>query len=114
MNTADNVFVIAKDFSKSPGPRFIDEGKFSGESLREDHLLKLVREALNNNSSLLIDLDGTNGYGTSFLEEAFGGLIREDKFTLPQLQQILRFKSEEEPYLLDDIREYMQEAEDEG
>ncbi|MCA9469843.1 MAG: STAS-like domain-containing protein [Nitrospira sp.] len=64
---------VAKDFSKYPAGRFIADGPASGEEFRERFLLP----ALRNNNSLIIELDGTRGYGSSFLEEAFGGAVRE-------------------------------------
>lgn len=102
---------ISTDFSKSPGPRYISEGKFSGELFRTEHLLPLVKKAQTEHSKVEINLDGTAGFGTSFLEETFGGLIRNDGFTLKELKSILAIISEEEPYLLEEITQYMQEAE---
>lgn len=104
---------ISSDFTTAPGPRNISEGKFSGEQFRKDFLLPKVREACSKKCPLTIDLDGTSGYGTSFLEESFGGLIREDNLTLSDLDSVLRFVSNEEPDLLAEIREYMEDAEKE-
>lgn len=104
---------IASEFTTAPGPRHISEGKYSGEQFRKELLLPKVREACNKNCQLTIDLDGTSGYGTSFLEESFGGLIREDNLSLATLDSTLRFVSQEEPDLLTEIREYMQDAQKE-
>lgn len=106
-------YSIAENFSTTPGPRFKDEGEHSGELLREEYLLDLVRDAVENRQKLLIDLDGTHGYLTSFLEEAFGGLIRIDGFSYRDLKDAITFKSEEEPYLIEDIKEYLKEADSE-
>ena len=103
---------IAKEFTTAPGPRYIREGKHSGEAFRVSLLLLRVREAIDAKEKLTIDLDGTSGYGTSFLEEAFGGLIRYNSFTLNQLDALLEFNSTEEPDLIDEINEYLREAED--
>lgn len=102
---------IHNDFSRSPGPRYIDEGKNSGELFRRDVLFPAVAKALATNSLLTVELDGTSGYGTSFLEESFGGLIRENGLTLAQLNSVFRFVSDEEPDLIDEIQEDMEEAE---
>lgn len=102
---------IASDFTTAPGPRHISEGKFSGEHFRRDVLLPMVRKAQSANETLTVDLDGTSGYATSFLEESFGGLIREDNLPLQTLNGILKFKSIEEPDLLAEIHQYMTEAE---
>ncbi|WP_145132501.1 MULTISPECIES: STAS-like domain-containing protein [unclassified Pseudomonas] len=63
---------IANDFTKFPAGRFKDDGPFSGELFRE----RFLAPALNSDEQLVIDLDGARGYGSSFLEEAFGGLVR--------------------------------------
>lgn len=60
------------DFTKYPGPRYVALGPNSGEEFREDHLIK----ALENNPEVTINLDGVLGYGSSFLEEIFGGIVR--------------------------------------
>jgi hypothetical protein len=104
---------VANDFSRTPGPRHIHEGKFSGEQFRKDVLLPKLREAIEKKQPLTVDLDGTAGFGTSFLEESFGGLIRHDKFPLLTLDAALKFVSNEEPELLDEIKEYMRDAEQE-
>jgi hypothetical protein len=104
---------IASDFTTAPGPRHVSEGKFSGEQFRVDLLLPKVMEASKLKCPLTIDLDGTSGFGTSFLEESFGGLIRENNLSLADLNAILRFKSDDEPDLLDEIKEYMEDAEKE-
>ena len=104
---------IASDFSTAPGPRHVSEGKFSGEEFRKDILLPKVQEACEKGCELTVDLDGTSGFGTSFLEESFGGLIREDNLTLPKLNSVLKLISLEEPELLEEIREYMEDAEKE-
>lgn len=101
---------ISKNFSPNPGPRSKDEGDYSGEQFREDVLLPKVKEAMGAGEKLEIDLDGTAGYGTSFLEEAFGGLVRDHHLTYEQAKRLLTFVSEEETYLPADIDEYMQDA----
>jgi len=101
---------IAGDFSWTPGPRYIEEGDYSGQEFREKILLGLVKEAIKNNYRLVVNLDGTAGYGTSFLEEAFGGLIRVDEVTYDAIKQHLFIISEEEPFLKEDIEEYLNDA----
>ena len=114
MKAANNIeLIVTRDFSKTPGPRYEDEGNFSGKRFREECLLPRFKEALKKGWGLTVDLDGTAGYGTSFLEEAFGGLIRNEKLSLKDIQRTIHFKSEEEPYLIDDINKYMEDAENE-
>ena len=67
---------IAKDFSPTPGGRFRKHGPYSGEQFREEILLPALRQALESNGELIVDFDGLAGAPSSFLEEAFGGLVR--------------------------------------
>jgi hypothetical protein len=66
---------IAKDYSATPGPRSISEGSFSADIFRQKILAQAVKNVIDNDEILIIDLDGTAGYAPSFLEESFGGLI---------------------------------------
>ncbi|MCX8490847.1 MAG: STAS-like domain-containing protein [Cyclobacteriaceae bacterium] len=63
---------LADDFSPYPAGRFLEDGPFSGQSFREKFLLP----ALKSNDMIIIDMDGSELPGSSFLEEAFGGLVR--------------------------------------
>ena len=98
---------ICKDFSDKPGGRYIREGKYSGEAFRKDVLLPKYLEAKEKGLRLIVNLDGGYGYATSFLEEAFGGLVREIKD--PAIAKILII-SNEEPQLVDDVRQYIEDA----
>jgi hypothetical protein len=114
MKTANkHTLVISRDFSATPGSRYIIEGDFSGEALRKEILTNMLQSAIDDNTKLFIDLDGTSGYGTSFLEEAFGGLIRENNYNYQTICDHVILKSEEEEYLLDDIDGYLQDAQNE-
>ena len=84
---------IADEFSKTPGGRFRKHGPFSGEEFREDVLRDLLGRAIGSGDRLLIVLDGTHGYGSSFLEEAFGGLIRLRIFDREQVRRHLELKA---------------------
>ena len=83
---------IARDYSFSPGPRYIDEGKNSGEEFRKEVLYPKFKDAIDTNNKIIVDLDGTDGYGTSFLEEAFGGLIRINRLSYEKILELLTMK----------------------
>lgn len=72
------------DFSDTPSGRYITDGPHSGEEFREKYLLPNYK-ALKNNEKLIIIIDGVEGYGSSFLEEAFGGLVRIHKIPANEL-----------------------------
>ncbi len=67
---------VAKDFSKVPAGRYSGDGSFSGQKFREDYLVPALRSG----ATVVVDLAGVAGYGSSFLEEAFGGLVRKEGF----------------------------------
>lgn len=99
------VINIERDFSKYPAGRYTPDGPFSGEQFREEHLIP----ALNNQSGrVVVELDGARGYGSSFLEEAFGGLVRKG-FDAVQLLSRLELQSTDAS-LVEEIREYIQES----
>lgn len=104
---------ISRDFSYSPGPRYIDEGKNSGEKFRKEILKDAFNRAISEDKKIIVDLDGTDGYGTSFLEESFGGLIRDDGIDYDEIIKRLEIISKEEEYLKDDVYEYLKDAHDE-
>jgi hypothetical protein len=101
---------VAKDFSYAPGPRFIREGANSGELFRTAILRDAVREAIERNEELVIDLDGTAGVGPSFIDESFGGLIRADKFDYDALIKIIKVISKEQPKLEDKVQKCLEKA----
>jgi len=53
--------------------------------------------ALKEYEKVIVDLDGTSGYGSSFLEEAFGGLVRKG-FTSAALAEKLTIQSSRQSY----------------
>ena len=114
MKVAENTIVlnVATEFSRTPGPRFRTEGKFAGEEFRETILKDRFAQAINEGAKLQVNLDGGYGYATSFLEETFGGLARI--YDPGLVRETLVFKSDEEPYLIEDIVGYIQKARGNG
>lgn len=106
----DTRIINVKDFSITPGSRYRDEGKksHSGQEFREDYLEPLFKEIIEKDEKLIVNLDGTIGYGTSWLEEVFGGLARI--YGKKIVSEKLIFVSEEEPYLIEDLNEYIKDA----
>lgn len=105
---------VVKDFSPTPGPRYISEGKFSGELFRQQVLFPTVAEAIEKNVPFEVNLDGTAGFATSFLEESFGGLIRIHKLSYDKILSLMTLISKEEEYLIDDVKEYLNDAYEES
>ena len=74
-----------------------EEGDYSGQEFRQNVLHPALKKAIEMNVKLIVDLDGTAGLGTSFLEESFGGLIRRDHINYNILKQTLIIISDEDP-----------------
>ena len=100
---------VAADFSRTPGPRHAHEGKFSGELFREQVLRPKFEEAHRAGLRLRIELDGTAGYARSFLEEAFGGLIRTG-VRPDALLGAVEIISRDQPQLVAKIERYIRRA----
>ncbi|WP_082223900.1 STAS-like domain-containing protein [Pseudorhodobacter wandonensis] len=72
-----DIINIAIDFTKFPGGRYPQDGEGNGTSFREKFLLPVLKA----NKTAEVILDGALGYPSSFLEEAFGGLVRTDGYS---------------------------------
>lgn len=101
---------IATDFSVTPGGRYRKDGAYSGELFRERFLIPRYNKCLLNEETLTIDFDGSYGYSTGFLEEAFGGIIRKG-YSYLEVIKTINFISFEEPRIIEDILVYMIEEE---
>ena len=99
---------VAKDFSRTPGGRVRSDGEFSAEEFLDKVLRSAFDKAWRAGETLLVLLDGTYGYSTGFLEQAFGGLARE--LGSVSVEAGLEFVSKEEPYLVDDIKGYIRDV----
>lgn len=95
---------VAKDFSKNPSGRYIEDGKTSGEVFLKNILLPAVRT----HDIVEINFDGVRGYGSSFLEEAFGGFIRETKMSLVEFFNKVKIITQD-PLLEQEIKGYLEE-----
>ncbi|MDD4979542.1 MAG: STAS-like domain-containing protein [Gallionella sp.] len=97
---------VARDFSKYPAGRYLADGPASGQFFREKFLIPTLKAA----KKLTIELDGTRGYGSSFLEEAFGGAVREG-FAADIVKQTFVLISDDQS-LVEEIRDYIEHGSD--
>lgn len=96
---------IAKDFTRHPGGRLKSDGPFSGELFRESLLHPRL---ISSPGGVSVYLDGTLGYPSSFLEEAFGGLVRDGFFAATLGMQLDLISSDKD--LVAKIWGYIDEA----
>lgn len=83
------------DWSTKPGPRYREQGPKSGEEFYCDILRNWYNEAVAQGTTLTVILDGTEGYLTSFIDEAFGRLAYE--FGAENVRNLLIIESKLEP-----------------
>jgi len=87
------VIHIAKEFSPYPVGRFHDDGPDSGQRFREQFL----EPPLAAGENLKVDLSGTEGFGSSFLDESFGGVVRKFNFTEEDVRKRLLLVADDDP-----------------
>lgn len=83
------------DFTEYPGPRYDEQGPESGEKFYVEMLNPLFAKCVKEGSKLVVNLDGTAGFASSFLDEAFGQLAYD--FGKDVLEDYLRIVSSDEP-----------------
>jgi hypothetical protein len=81
----EKIVVRVLDFTEAPGPRFINQGKHSGEQFYVDVLNGKMAQCIRENKDMDVLLDGTAGYPSSFLDQAFGELVYD--FTKAVVEQ---------------------------
>ena len=96
---------VAKDFTRFPAGRYKSKGSTSGEAFRE----LFLEGPISRGETVTVNFDGTVGYGSSFLEEAFGGLVR--KLGLPADYVIRHLVlNASDTSICDEVREYIHDA----
>ncbi len=98
---------LVSDFSARPTGRYTsDVYPDSGQRFRDEVLTPALKEF----DQVTVVLDGYNRYGRSFLDEAFGGLIRESKFTKSDLDKKLICQHRLVPSIIALINERIEQA----
>jgi hypothetical protein len=81
---------IAEQYTRFPGGRYPTDGAGNGTSFRERYLVPVLQSG----TDAEIVLDGVAGYPSSFLDEAFGGLVREHGYLAEDVLRVFRFKAQ--------------------
>ena len=68
--------VVGRDFSENPCGVHSEDGPFSAENFRKNVLIPVLKSE----DVVTVDLSGVLGYSASFLQEVFGGLVRDGIF----------------------------------
>ena len=87
---------VLKEFSEFPGLRHCNISENSGEEFYHGLLNSEFKNVLDSKDKLVVDLDETAGYASSFLDEAFGNLVFD--FTLEIVKKHIEIISNQEPH----------------
>lgn len=104
MSNERATYNFATQYTRYPGGRLRKHGPFSGEAFREDVLWPLLQ----NKQRIRVDLTGTYGFGSSFLDESFGEIGK--RLGYENCQKQIFFVSEDDPTLVELIWTKIQKA----
>ena len=78
---------VATEFAVLPFGRYSSHGDFHGEKFRKRYLVP----ALNGFDHVEVNFEGvSDGVGSSFLDESFGGLVRDEDYSIDDLMNKLK------------------------
>mgnify|MGYP003604053199 CR=1 FL=1 len=89
------ILIKVTDFTEYPDVRYKEQDENSGEQYYYDVIKPNFTKALSENKILVVDLDNTAGYASSFLDEAFGNLVYD--FDFEKIKPHLKIISTQEP-----------------
>lgn len=95
---------IGRDYARYLGPRLRRDGKHSGEAFREE----VLEPAYRSSDKVVVGLDSIAGYSASFIEEAFGGLVRQ--YGYEPVKAKIQFDAVVRAYLVPIIEAWMRDA----
>ena len=104
---------VVKEYTDKPGAKYESQGSNSGQKFRDTILYPKFIETIEKNETLIVNLDGGYGYGSSFLEETFGGLVRrlkkENNDNYKRVSEIVIISNDNKTWI-EKIKGYIKEA----
>lgn len=103
------VLYIGNQFSDDPAGRYYTDGDGNGEEFREE----VLKPIFSSGKNITINIDkNVEGYGSSFLVEAFGGLIKHGYFKKDYITERLTitFDDSDFEFYAKKIKQYINEA----
>ena len=89
-----DAMIKVSDFSRYPTGRDENDGMYNGTRFRTEYLRPAVADAIQHGGYVVVSLDNVNSLGSSFLEEAFGGLVRKEHMPKKDIKNVLRIQAE--------------------
>lgn len=74
----EDIMINVAEFSTYPIGRDDRDGAYNGERFRRDWLMPALRDAIARDVKVVVSFKGVLSFGSSFLEEAFGGLVSKE------------------------------------
>jgi STAS-like domain of unknown function (DUF4325) len=107
-----NILIQLAEFSVYPSGRDDGDGDFNGAKFRETVLRPAIEQAKLSGQNVQVSLANVLSFGSSFLEEAFGGLVRKGIADKAFLRQHLIIDSGKPTYerFKDIIFQYIENA----
>ncbi|MBV6455090.1 MAG: STAS-like domain-containing protein [Bacteroidetes bacterium] len=87
---------VLESFSEFPALRHCNISDKSGEEFYHSVLNREFKGQFEKKEKLIVNLDNTAGYASSFLDEAFGNLVFD--FTLENVKKFIEIISNQEPH----------------
>ena len=107
MTNPHEAYINVGDFSKTPYGRYDRDGKYNASTFRDTRLAPAFRDSSIERVNVYLDtVEEGYEYGSSFLEEAFVGLVRECKISVADVKKKLNIITTHRDYILE-INEYL-------
>jgi len=97
---------VARDFHDELIGRFPSDSDYNGQKFRDEFLVPALKKF----DEVMVVFDGVEGYGSSFLDEAFGGLIHTCHLHKDEVKRKLKLVSKEDESLVEEIVGYIERA----
>lgn len=94
----NSIMIKLVDFSKFPSGRDDNDGDFNGQRYRDSVLVPAIQDARDSGRKITLSIEGVLNFGSSFLEEAFGGLVRKGIISNKELSEILQIIPNDDRY----------------
>lgn len=90
-----HTITVVKDWFPAPFGRYPRHSPYCGQNFRT----QLLVPALNAHDLVHVNLTGYNRYGRSFMDESFGGLVRDEGFSFEEIKRKLKISHDLLPSL---------------